>query len=137
MLTEIDPKILKPIENGRRQWFQDRDENLEVILVIRQDGLFILQVWLDNQLLEWDQQKGLFRTGQEEEVGGAFTPMKSTTYKFHSDLNHELLERIRQKLATQTESLKEYPELWDSLLSSKLVRFSRTKRNSSTSLHLF
>jgi hypothetical protein len=44
MLTEIDPKILKPIENGRRQWFQDRDENLEVILVIRQDGLFILQV---------------------------------------------------------------------------------------------
>jgi len=137
MLTEIDPRILKPIENGRRQWFQDRDENLEVILVIRQEGWFVLQVWLENQLLEWDQQKNLIRTGQEEEVGGAFTPMKSTTYKFHSEINHELLERIRQRLASQTEAIKIYPELWESLLLSNLVRFSRKKRKPSSGLHLF
>ena len=89
MFVKIKPEVLKEQERGKL-WYRDAGQECDLFIWLNAaEEVTHFQLWQQNNLLEWDRQKG-FKSGTLDEERGSFKNYQSPSYHYHRSFNNEL-----------------------------------------------
>jgi hypothetical protein len=99
MFFEIDPTLIKAsAQPGKKRWFRDGLGDYDLFVWENEKGVVEkFQFWYHEALLEWSHENG-YRTGTMDPKSGAFVNYQSELYKFHSDLDDDIISLVKNVL---------------------------------------
>ena len=96
MFYEIDPQLIKTSNDAvKKRWFRDEIGAYDLFVWEDKDGkIKRFQFWYHEALLEWSLKSG-YKTGTMDPKSGAFINYQSDLYRFHKDLDKEIILLIK------------------------------------------
>ena len=97
MFLEINKDLLKQTDiNLEKRWFRDVDRECDLFIWQNDDNKIVrFQFWMDESLLEWNENKG-YKTGKLDQNTGAFRSYQAPLFRYHSNSDNEILTTVSQ-----------------------------------------
>lgn len=124
MFVEINKELLKQTDiNLDKRWFRDVDRECDLFIWQDDDNKIVrFQFWMDDSLLEWNNDKG-FKTGKLDQNTGAFRSYQAPMFRYHSNSDNEILTTVSQLLQGDLDQ-DEAEEVFDSVYD-ELAKINR------------